>query len=188
MADCLKVIGLVNKDRLTEKQLKEMLAELQEEKKSRKIPGLFAEAQAEVLTKGLAMAKDAEISAKIEKRNRYMNILKEQKIMSFVEAADKIVGDPSLGLEGVLVGVNTPFAGSGRSVDSLTNGILYSYLGNLVADLKKSKLDIKFNNMKGEFEREVANVLGDLNRAKPQGVPSASKDAKDIAKILFKYQ
>jgi len=188
MADCLKVIDLVNKDRLTQEQLVEMISELQTEKKSRKVPGLFAEAQAEVLTKGLAMAKDAEISAKIEKRNRYMNILKEQKIMSFVEAADKIVGDPSLGLEGVLVGVNTPFAGSGRSVDSLTNGILYSYLGNLVADLKKSKLDIKFNNMKGEFEREVANVLGDLNRAKPQGVPGVSKDAKDIAKILFKYQ
>lgn len=188
MVNCLKVIDSANKGRLTVNQLDEIVTELQAEKKSRKIPGLYAEAQAEILSKGLVMAKEAEIAKKIEKRNRYMNILKEQKIMSFVEAADKMVDNPSLGLESVLVGVNTPFAGSGRSVDSLTNGILLSYVGNLVADLKKSKLDIKFNNMKGDFEREVANVLGDLNRVKPEGVPGATKDAKDIAQILFKYQ
>lgn len=117
-----------------------------------------------------------------------MNILKEQKLMALTERANEMTGDPSLGLEAALVGVNAPFEGATRSVDSLTNALVNSYAGGLIADLRKANLLIKFNNMKGDFERQVANVLGDLNRKNPLGVPGASSDAKALAKILFKYQ
>jgi hypothetical protein len=108
--------------------------------------------------------------------------------MALAERADEMTGDPSLGLEAALVGVNAPFEGATRSVDSITGALVNSYAGGMIADLKKAGLLTKFNNMKGDFERQVANVLGDLNLKTPVGVAEASADAKAMGKILFKYQ
>lgn len=188
MADCLKIADTANKGRLTDDELEEIITELNAEKKARIAAGQIDQIESAIFDKGLLIAKEAEIAKKIEKRNRYMNILKEQKLMALTERANEMTGDPSLGLEAALVGVNAPFEGATRSVDSLTNALVNSYAGGLIADLRKANLLIKFNNMKGDFERQVANVLGDLNRKNPLGVPGASSDAKALAKILFKYQ
>tara|TARA_R110000803_G_scaffold90534_1_gene157962 strand:- start:1119 stop:3584 length:2466 start_codon:yes stop_codon:yes gene_type:complete len=188
MADCLKVVDTANKGRLSDDQLEEILAELQAEKKTRKVSGALENIESAIFDRGLLIAKEAEIAKKIEKRNRYMNILKEQKLMALVQRADEMTGDPSLGLEAALVGVNAPFEGASRSVDSITGALVNSYAGGMIADLRKGGLLAKFNNMKGDFERQVANVLGDLNLKTPVGVAEASADAKALGKILFKYQ
>ena len=188
MADCLKVVDAANKGRLDDSQLEEILIELNAEKKARKAESALSDIESAIFEKGLLLAKNAELAKKIEKRNRYLNIIIEQRIMSTVEAADELVSDPSLGLESVLVGTNAPFAGASRSTDSINSGLVGAYLGGFIADLKKSGLFIKFNNMKGSFEREVANVLGDLNLKTPVGVAEASADAKSLGKIMFKYQ
>ena len=120
MADCLKVVDTANKGRLSDDQLEEILAELQAEKKTRKVSGALENIESAIFDRGLLIAKEAEIAKKIEKRNRYMNILKEQKLMALVQRADEMTGDPSLGLEAALVGVNAPFEGASRSVDSIT--------------------------------------------------------------------
>ena len=188
MADCLKIADTANKGRLTDDELDEIITELNAEKKERIAANKVDQIESAIFDKGLLIAKEAEIARKIEKRNRYMNILKEQKLMALTERANEMTGNPSLGLEAALVGVNAPFEGATRSVDSLTNGVFLSYSGGLIADLRKANLLVKFNNMKGDFEKQVANVLGDLNRKNPLGVPNASSDAKALGKILFKYQ
>tara|TARA_R110001606_G_scaffold279989_1_gene428527 strand:- start:69 stop:2534 length:2466 start_codon:yes stop_codon:yes gene_type:complete len=188
MADCLKIVDTANKGRLSEDQLDEILTELNAEKKARQAEGALGNIESAIFDRGLVMAKEAELAKKIEKRNRYMNILKEQKLMALVQRADEMTGDPSLGLEAALVGVNAPFEGAARSVDSVTNALVNSYAGGMIADLKKADLLTKFNNMKGDFERQVANVLGDLNLKTPAGVAEASADAVALGKILFKYQ
>ena len=188
MADCLKIADEANKGRLSDDELDEILTELNAEKKARQAAGALDQIESAIFERGLLIAKEAELAKKIEKRNRYMNILKEQKLMALAERADEMTGDPSLGLEGALVGVNAPFPGASRSVDSITGALINSYLGGMIADLKKAGLLTKFNNMKGDFERQVANVLGDLNLKTPVGVAEASADAKAMGKILFKYQ
>ena len=188
MADCLKIADEANKGRLSDDELDEILTELNAEKKARQAAGALDQIESAIFERGLLIAKEAEIAKKIEKRNRYMNILKEQKLMALAERADEMTGDPSLGLEAALVGVNAPFEGASRSVDSITGALVNSYAGGLIADLKKAGLLTKFNNMKGDFERQVANVLGDLNLKTPVGVAEASADAKALGKILFKYQ
>jgi len=188
MADCLKIADEANKGRLSDDELDEILTELNAEKKARQAAGALDQIESAIFERGLLIAKEAELAKKIEKRNRYMNILKEQKLMALAERADEMTGDPSLGLEGALVGVNAPFPGAARSVDSITGALVNSYLGGMIADLKKAGLLTKFNNMKGDFERQVANVLGDLNLKTPVGVAEASADAKAMGKILFKYQ
>ena len=188
MADCLKIADEANKGRLSDDELDEILTELNAEKKARQAVGALDQIESAIFERGLLIAKEAEIAKKIEKRNRYMNILKEQKLMALAERADEMTGDPSLGLEAALVGVNAPFEGATRSVDSITGALVNSYAGGMIADLKKAGLLTKFNNMKGDFERQVANVLGDLNLKTPVGVAEASADAKAMGKILFKYQ
>jgi len=188
MADCLKIVDTANKNRLSQDQLDEILTELNAEKKARQAEGALENIESSIFNRGLVMAKEAELAKKIEKRNRYMNILKEQKLMALVQRADEMTGDPSLGLEAALVGVNAPFEGAARSVDSITGALVNSYAGGMIADLSKAGLRVKFNNMKGDFERQVANVLGDLNMKAPVGVAEASADAVALGKILFKYQ
>jgi len=153
MADCLKIADTANKGRLTDDELDEIITELNAEKKERIAANKVDQIESAIFDKGLLIAKEAEIARKIEKRNRYMNILKEQKLMALTERANEMTGDPSLGLEAALVGVNAPFEGATRSVDSLTNGVFLSYSGGLIADLRKANLLVKFNNMKGDFEK-----------------------------------
>jgi hypothetical protein len=202
MESCLVDITKANKGRLSDDQLKQIIKELDNEKKARGAQKGLKSAEDAIFERGLVMGKEAEIAAKIEKRNRFMNILKEQKIMAMVRRADEMTDDPSLGLEAVLVGTSRAFEGAGRSVDALNGALMGEYAGGLIADLKKAKLLTQFNNMKGDFEREVANVLGDLNRKDPKGiieikdklddgterVIKISEEAKQLGEILFKYQ
>jgi len=188
MADCLKIADEANKGRLSDDELDEILTELNAEKKARKAAGELDNIESAIFDRGLLIAEEAEIAKKIEKRNRYLNILKEQKLMALAERADEMTGNPSLGLEAALVGVNAPFEGASRSVDSINGALVNSYAGGLIADLKKTGLLTRFNNMKGDFERQVANVLGDLNLKTPVGVAEASPAAKALGKIMFKYQ
>lgn len=137
MESCLVDITKANKGRLSDDQLKQIIKELDNEKKARGAQKGLKSAEDAIFERGLVMGKEAEIAAKIEKRNRYMNILKEQKIMTMVRRANEMTGDPSLGLDAVLVGTSRAFEGAGRSVDALNGALMGEYAGGLIADLKK---------------------------------------------------
>ena len=188
MADCLKVVDKANAGRLTDDELEDILTELQNEKKARQAAGALENVEAGIFERGQFIVNEADIARKIEKRNRYMNILREQNLMALADRADQMTGNPSLGIEAALVGVNAPFEGASRSVDAINQALVNEYLGGMVADLKKANLLVRFNNMTGEFEREVSRVLADLNLKKPTRDVKASADAKKIGEILFKYQ
>ena len=87
MADCLKIVDAANKGRLSDDQLDEILTELNAEKKARQAEGALANIESSIFNRGLVMAEEAELARKIEKRNRYMNILKEQKLMALVQTS-----------------------------------------------------------------------------------------------------
>jgi len=186
MVDCRDVAKRASRNRLSDEQIDEILQDLEAVKKSKLFP--LSDAESAIFIRGETMKRDTDLARKIEKRNRYMNILKEQRIMALAERADEAVGNPSLGLEAALVGVNSPFFESGRSVAAIGQALESSYFGGLISDLKAKGLLTKYDNMKGEFEKSVVLVLGDLNLKKPKGVPGASADAKAIAEIMFKYQ
>lgn len=188
MADCLKIIDEKNAGRLQDNELEEILTELQAEKKKRKAAGSLENVEAGIFERGQFIVNEADIARKIEKRNRFINIIIEQRLMSLAQAADDMVGDPSLGIEAALVGVNAPFEGASRSVDAINQGLVNQYMGGLIADLKKAGLHTRFNNMSGDFEREVSRVLADLNMKNPTRNVKASADAKKIGEIMFKYQ
>lgn len=187
MADCLKIIDEVSAGRLTDDELEEIITELQDVQQSRAVRDGLESVESAILKKGQVIAEEVELAAMIEKRNRLKNIMVEQNLTRLMQSADDATGNPSLGLEAALVGVNAPFDGAQRSVDGLTNGLMNEYAGGLIADLRKANLLSQFNNMKGDFELEVAKVLHALNT--PDGVmPKVSKEAAEIGRMMHKYQ
>lgn len=187
MADCLKVIEEASGGRLGDDELEEIIEELQAERNTRSVNDGLESVEAAMMRRGEVIAGDVELSAAIEKRNRLKNILVEQNLTRLINAADEAADNPALGLEAALVGVNAPFDGALRSVDSLTNGLMNEYTGGMIADLRSSNLLTQFNNMKGDFELEVSKVLHALNT--PDGkMPDVSKEALEIGRIAHKYQ
>ena len=187
MDKCILIAKTAAKGNLDDKQINSMIKELRSEKNRRSAqPGLDT-LESDLINNGRIVSKQATLAAKIERRNTFINIVVEQKIMERVRLAEEATGDGSLGLESKLGGINTPIEGARSSVDAMTLALTGQYFGGMMADLRQRKLIVQFNSMKGEFELEVAQALGDMNMKKPKGV-KVSSDAKGIAEIVFKYQ
>lgn len=187
MADCFDKVKEAFGERLSDQEIEDLISELQDVQKTRAVNDGLESVEAAMLRKSEVIAEEAELAAMIEKRNRLKNILVEQNLTRLINDADEMTGDPSLGMEAALVGVNAPFDGAQRSVDSLTNGLVNEYNGGLIADLRKADLLPQFNNMKGDFELDVARVLHALNT--PDGVvPKVSSEAQQIGRFMHKYQ
>jgi len=190
MSVCFNVMKKANADRLNDDELKELLAELQTEKKSRQAANQLQNLEKAVFTRGELMINEADVARMIEKRSRYQNIIKLQRALALADRADKATGDPSLGFEALLVGVNAKFEGAQKSVDALNQALMAEFMGGFIADLKKAKLNTQFNNMKKDFEKEVARVLANLNQKNPlpNSKIDASEEAIAMGEIMFKYQ
>ncbi|MBM3504467.1 MAG: hypothetical protein FJX65_11395 [Alphaproteobacteria bacterium] len=84
-----------------------------------------------------------------------------------------------------LAGVNTPFAGSRRSVDAEGLALERTYLAGLAADLDRAHL---FEATRGgALDREIARELHALSRGDPTGVTD-SVEARTIAQVVHRYQ
>ena len=190
MSVCLNVMKKANANRLNDDELKELLAELQAEKKARQAANQLQNLDKAVFNRGELMINEADVARMIEKRSRYKNIIVEQRAMALAERANEAVQNPSLGLEALLVGVNAKFEGAQKSVDALNQALMSEFMGGFIADLKKAKLHTQFNNMKDDFEREVSRVLENLNQKEPlpNSKINASEEAIAMGEIMFKYQ
>jgi len=188
MADCLKLIDDANNGRLTDQELSDIIEDLQAAKNAQRAASKLESVEESIFERGAYLVKEAELAAKIAKRSRYIEILREKNLLELADRADKAVNDPSLGLEAALVGVNAGFEGALRSVDSLMNSLGGQYFGGMIADLKKAKLLTDFNTMRKDLEIEVSRALANLNKKVPETDIDASPKAQKIAKIMFKYQ
>lgn len=188
MADCFDVGLDANKNRLNEQSVMDIVTDLQKLKDPNKAANSLANVEDQIFARGTYLVEGVKLANKVEKRNRYLNIIRESQLLNLAEAADQQLGDPSLGLESALVGTNAIFEGSKRSVDALDAGIFNSVAGGFIADLQSSSLMRRFNNMRGDFEREVSKVLSNLNKREPETDLKVSSDAKRLGEIMFKYQ
>lgn len=186
--ECRNLAGDVADGRLSKDELDDLLTDLRDEQKRLKAKDGLESVEAGILDRGRVIAEESLLAAMIEKRNRYHNILVEARLIETVARADDATGNPALGLQAALVGINTPIEGAQRSVDALTQGMMNGYMGGMIADLRRGNLLVAFNGMKGDFESQVARSLSDLNRSKPTGKVDASPEAKAIAAVMHKYQ
>lgn len=128
------------------------------------------------------LSAEAEMAAKIEARNRKQNLLKRVARRSFYEKAPTL----QLGLEAKLVGVNTPFEDSRRSVDAQGRALERDYKVGLTVDLERAGL---FQFVRdGQHDREIARELFELTHPDGQPGRTGNRQAAEAAAIIHRYQ
>jgi hypothetical protein len=188
MADCFKIINEISAGRLSDDELNDILERLNEEKRVRQSRGQLQNLEADMFRMGQEMAQAADLARMQQKRAALINIIKESERIEVARRAHAATGNPRLGPEADIVGVNSDFVGSKASVDYLAAAIGKSWTGGLIADLRKSKLLGMFDNMDEDLELRVSRVIADLNTPNPTRAADPSPDVQRIGEIMFKYQ
>lgn len=186
MKDCRAEIRRRAGAQLTEDELDEFLARIAD-MAQRGDPGI-AMAQ-RLLQASTELAGEIRAAAAIERRNRIQNLEKRVARREFITsapAAGRTAG-PMLGLEAKLVGVNTPFAESRRSVDAEGRALQRELVDGFLIDIEKAGHFQAFRS--GQYDRQIARELFELNK-REGGQPgvSGSRVAQEIAEILQRYQ
>lgn len=183
VSECIAAIEEANAGRLDDEAVELIVEQIQRAREGReKLDGL----DRDLFNAAEQLASDADIAARIEKRNRIINVIKDAELTRLAREADNATDDPSMGLEAAMVGVNAPFFGSRASVDAKSKAILSQHMGGMIADLKKEGLLPVFNGR--ALDREISAELWDLSLKRPTGNATTSKQAKAIAKVVDKYR
>lgn len=145
--------------------------------------------EAELIHAAAAEAKaEADMAARIEARNRKMNLLKRIERQDFYERAPAVGKTPGIvmGVEAKLVGVNTPFAGGRLSVAAQALALKRDLLGGMVAEIDRAGL---FGGVRsGAMDRDIARELAELNKEAGNPGVTGVKAAAEAAAIIQKYQ
>lgn len=127
---------------------------------------------------GRELAREAMAAAAIEKRNAIENLRKRVARRGFYDRA----GDPVLGLEAKLVGVNSPMFAGRLSVDAQQRALTKDYVVSFAQDLEKTGV---FESARaGALDRQIAQELFELNRDGGTPGVSGSAQALDVAKAM----
>ena len=126
---------------------------------------------------------DATIAKKIEGRNKALNSIARRNVEQFVRTFE---GDPVLGLEALLVGINDVRMGSRRSVAGMQAQLQESYMAGIVADIEDLGKPAFDAFISGELDQDIARALWKIDNG--DDFSGISADAVGIAQTLHKWQ
>lgn len=181
-ADCVETIRAAAGRDLSDDELDQLAEEIDRIVKRRQADTELDRFQDQVAQDAADLADQWTAAAQQEKRQRAINRLREQELLTQIER----VGDPALGLEAVMVGINRPIDGGRLSVDARSKALELEYLGGMVADLERAGLMPYWTSK--AYGRQIAQELWEIGREGGRPGVSGSKQAREIAGIVHKYQ
>jgi hypothetical protein len=184
MADCRDLVKRISN--LKETEVDSILDEIENVINVKTQAGKIDEIDQAVRDVTERIVKDIEIAKLMRKRDLYRNILIENKMLDMMETADKKTGQPGKGIAAMLGGLNDRFKGAMNAIDFAIQGHHRSAMGPFIDQISKAGLLQDFRHMKGDFEREVARALAELNGAKNVG--QYSDKAKQLAGFMHEAQ
>jgi len=126
---------------------------------------------------------DQTIAKKIEGRNKALNSIARRNVEQFVKTFE---GDPILGFESLIMGVNDLKFKSRRSVANMQSQLQGDYEAGLMADIEEIG-DHAFDAVtSGELDQDVARALWKIDNG--DDFSGISADAVGIAQVLHKWQ
>lgn len=182
-ADCLKAIRDAGPD-LTDEEIELILEDLAFIREGRGAKDSLFTLEEELLNAADELATETTEAAIIAKRNRLINILRQNDLVRLVDLADAATGDPSLGLRAAMTGVNARFPGARDSVAARAHALQGEYLGGMIAELDSQGLLALLNGR--QLDREIAQELARITLPDTPG--SKSPEAKKIAAVIDKYR
>lgn len=183
--DCIRIIRDSFED-LSDEEIEEIVEELQRRVRARQARGDLGDLDDALLNAADELVQDVTEAAQIERRNALINIAVRDTLLGLTDAAERSIGDPSLGLEAAMVGVNAPFPGARRSVDARASAIFRGDVGGMIADLRRENLLPEFNSR--AMEQDIARELEQLTLEGGRPGVTDNSDARKIAEIIDKYR
>lgn len=126
---------------------------------------------------------DQTIAKKIEGRNKALNSIAQRNIEQFVRGFE---GDPALGLEALLVGINDVRMGARRSVAGMQTQLQEGYMAGLVADVEDLGKPAFDAFTSGELDADIARGLWAIDM--DADVSRLNPDAVEVARVINKWQ
>ena len=139
--------------------------------------------------------KEADIAAKIEARNKAINIVTRAKLDEFMRQAVDAHGlRPDEAIRALNVGIEKKLPGGHLSVDARTKALTGEYVGGLVADLERaglweflSRRMGLFGRDAGALDRDIAKAMWSIRDGKSTA-DGISVEAAHIGEIFHKWQ
>ncbi len=187
--ECVRgALGDVGDD-LTDDEIRAILDDLQRRLDARRAAGRLDSVEDELFAEAEEIAGDIELASLIEKRNAAAN----QVIHAERHAEIGLYASPAEGIEAVNVGINRDVAGARDSVDARAQALESTFLGGLIADLRREDLlrfltdRSLFGRGDGPLDRAIAQELWEIGRREGRPGIAGSPEAKRIAEIVAKW-
>ncbi|MFP4003686.1 MAG: hypothetical protein ACLFV8_07925 [Alphaproteobacteria bacterium] len=191
--DCIPEIRNITGGRLNDEQITQIIEELQRRHKERLRTGRAERDADALMQEAQEMAAQVDLAAKIEKRNRAINVLARKQLREFVAQAGEAGLNPKEAMQARIVGVNKPVPGGRLSVDARGVALLGEYMGGMVADLRRAgvlefltRRGGVFGDGRGSLDLDVARELRAVSGG--EGPATGSKEARTIAEIIHRHQ
>lgn len=182
-SDCIAEIKEAAGRLLTDDDVTAIVEELERRRLSRRGKASLESIEEQMFRDAEELASEIDIAARIEKRNRLINLKRQAERDGIIARFD----DPGEALRALNVGTNSPVMGGRMSVDARNKAIEAELLGGFIADLRRENLIEVFNSE--QKADEIARELWEI-RSDGTGRPgiTGDRDAQKIAQIISKYQ
>ncbi len=171
---------------LTRKEIESLAAQLKRRAKTRKADEKLTVMDRDVLKAAADDQANEELTAaKIEKRNRMLNIIARRRLVEYIGR----FGNADEGLEAFMGGVNAPVEGGRLSIDSQSKALQLEYMGGLLAALRRAshgETDLVATFNSGALDRDIARELWALSKGDPPVTDSGP--ARTIAEAIDQMQ
>lgn len=184
--DCLQMIRAAAGQDLPEDTLDELITELQRRADDQGAGETLGGPETALRRAAERLADEVAQAAQIERRNRLLDVKVSAEVLRLADLLDREVGDPSRAFVLRNVGSNRRVPGARLSVDARGNALVAQYLGGMIADLRRQDLLPLLNSR--ALDREIAQELAELSKARGAPGASGSRHAVSIARVIDKYR
>lgn len=191
--DCIPEIREITGGRLNDDQINQILEEMQRRRDERLKQGRAERDEDVLMQDAQELAKQVELNAKIEKRNRALNVLARKRVNEFVDNAIDQGVDVHDAIQALNVGINRQITGGRLSVDAKGVGLFGDYLGGMVAELRRAGLLEHITRRggllgdgKGSLDLDIAREMRAVSAG--EGPATRSGEARQVAEIIHRHQ
>lgn len=192
--DCIDEIRKVAGDDLTAQDIEDIAADVERRARGKRARDKLLSEKEALDAAAEDFRADADMAAKMEARNKAINIVVRKRLHEFADMAiAKGVSAPDA-IAAINVGTNKKFAGSRLSVDARQKALAAEFVGGLIGDLERDGLLEFFSRRLGLFGRDAGVLDRDIARAlwsigeDGKATADVSAEAKRIAEIVHKWQ
>ena len=194
LADCIAEIRAAAGDDLTDEDIGAIWDDIQRRARAKKAKDGLLNDQEALDAAAKDFATDADLAARMEARNRALNVLARKRVSEFIDMAVGKGVRADKAFEALVTGNNIKLPGGRLSVDARQQALFKEFAGGLIADLERAGL-LEYMTRRlgllgrdaGVADRDIARALWSIGENGKVTADVPGEIAK-IAEIINKWQ